>query len=148
MSASSNAVRLVKSSGDVVKAAPKKARKTVRVPKLHAAERKTIGQFIAALAASFLPIASYVLSHFEAKTQPMMWGLVVAALMFSAPTLIEWAERWCKSKYKAIGFTVLLEGVMVLASTTWLGVTGLVILVAINCHAAWALAGKSMNKAK
>lgn len=148
MGASNSAVRLVKSApagAGVAAAAPKRVRKTVRVPKLREAEKRTIGQFIAAIAASFLPVASYVLSHFEAKTQPMMWGLVVAALMFSAPTLVEWAQKWCKSLWKAIGFTCLLEGVMVASSTTWLGAAGLAILVVINCHAAWAMAGKSLK---
>jgi len=148
MGASNSAVRLVKAGavGEGAPAsAPKKVRKTVRVPSLRAAEKRTIGQFIAAVAASFLPVASYVLSHFEAKSQPMMWGLVVAALMFSAPTLVEWAQKWCKSLWKAVGFTVLLEGVMVASSTTWLGAAGLAILVVINCHAAWSMAGKSLK---
>jgi len=148
MGASSSAVRLVKGGSAVDSAAAtvkKPARKIVRVPHLRAAERRTIGQFIAAIAASFLPVASYVLSHFEAKGQPMMWGLVVAALMFSAPTLVEWAQKWCKSLWKAVGFTVLLEGVMVASSTTWLGGAGLAILVVINCHAAWTMAGKSLK---
>ena len=123
----------------------RKRRKTLRVPKLAASEKRTVGQFIAAFAASFMPVASYVLSHFETQGQPMMWALVVAALMFSAPTLIEWAEVWCKNRYKAIGFTVLLEGVMVLSSTSWLALTGLAILVAINCHAAWAQASRYMR---
>ncbi len=145
MAGSSKAVRLVANAGETVKAGPKKVRKTVRVPKLHEAEKRTIGQFIAAVAAAFLPVASYVLSHVEAKSQPLMWGLQVAALMFSAPTLVEWAQKWCKSLWKAIGFTCLLEGVMVASSTTWLGAAGLAILVVINCHAAWTMAGKSLK---
>lgn len=125
----------------IEKARPRPKRKALKVPKLHAAERRTIGQFIAALAAAFLPIASYVISHFEARTVPLMWALVLAALTFSAPTLAEWAQRWCKSQLKAWGFTVLLEGVMVFSTTTWLGYAGLLVLVVINCHAAWNMAG-------
>lgn len=135
--------RVAQATGKTQTAA-RRARKTVSMPKLHAAERRTIGQFIAAVAASFLPIASYVLAHFEAPAMPMMWGLVAAALMFSAPTLAEWAQKWCRSPYKAWGFTILLEGTMVASTTTALGYAGLAVLVVINCHAAWSLAGKSL----
>lgn len=128
------------------KKASSSARKSVRMPKLRQAELRTLGQFIAALAASFLPVASYVLSHYEAKTQPMMWCLVAAALMFSAPTLAEWAKRWCKSQSKAWGFTILLEGVMVFSTSAWLGYAGLLVLIAINCNSAWQLAGKHLKQ--
>ena len=75
-----------------------------------------------------------------------MAALVLFALLFSAPTLIEWAERWCNGKIKAIGFTVLLEGVMVFSTSEYLAITGLVILMAINCNSAWTLAGKSHER--
>lgn len=150
----------VQTSGDVVslkaaraarpravsKPPARKRRATVKVlPSLHKAEMRTIGQFIAALAASFLPIASYVIAHQEVATREYMWVLVGAALLFSAPTLAEWAQRWCSSPYKAWGFCVLLEGTMVFSSTVYLGYAGLAVLVAINCHSAWHLAGKSMR---
>ena len=125
------------------KAAATRRRATVKlVPSLHKAEMRTIGQFIAALAASFLPLASYVIAHHEAKTQPYMWVLVAAALMFSAPTLADWALKWCRSGYKAWGFTCLLEGVMVFSGTDYLGYAGLAILRASNCNSAWQLAGQ------
>jgi hypothetical protein len=107
---------------------------------LTAAHRRTVGQGIAAIAGAFLPVASYVLSHQEVQAQPAKWGLVVAALAFSAPTLATWAQRWCRSPVKAWGFTILLEGVMVFSSTQPLGWAGLGILVAINCHSAFHLA--------
>lgn len=118
------------------------------VPKLNVAEQRTVGQFIAALAAGFLPLASYVIAHHEVADRWWMWGLVIAALAFSAPTLVDWAQRWCKGFWKAVGFTVLLEGVMVFSRSDWLAVTGLAILVIINCHSAWALAGKHMKGTK
>jgi len=129
-----------------VKAAPKTGsgrRATVQlVPKLHKAEMRTIGQFIAAIAASFLPLASYVIAHREAITNQAMWVLVAAALLFSAPTLADWAQKWTRSSTKAWGFTILLEGVMVFSGTEYLGYAGLAILMAINCNSAWQLAGQ------
>ncbi len=128
------------------KASPKTGsgrRATVQlVPKLHKAELRTMGQFIAALAAAFLPLASFVIAHHEATHNQTMWVLVAAALLFSAPTLAEWAQKWCKSSMKAWGFTCLLEGVMVFSGTEYLSYGGLAILMAINCNSAWTLAGK------
>ncbi len=110
--------------------------------KMSAADRRAFSQIIAAVAAGFLPIASFVLAHTEVSANPWKWLLLVAALTFSAPTLVEWAEKWCRGKYKAWGFTILLEGVMVFSSNQWLALSGLLILVAINCNSAWTLAGK------
>jgi hypothetical protein len=73
-----------------------------------------------------------------------MWALVAAGLAFSAPTLAEWAEKWCRGKYKAYGFTALLEGVMIFSVNNYLALAGLAILVAINCNSAWRLAGKKV----
>lgn len=119
---------------------PAAARKIV--PKLSASEQRTVGQGIAAVAAGFLPVASYIIAHHEVTDSPLKWALVLAALLFSAPTLAEWAEKWCKGRWKAWGFTALLEGCMVFSSTEYLGYAGLAILVAINCHSAWSLAGQ------
>jgi hypothetical protein len=121
---------------------------TTKVVSLSKSDVRTLGQFIAAIAAGFLPLASYILAHVEAKHTPGMWVLVAAALMFSAPTLVEWAQKWCKSVYKAAGFTCLLEGVMVFSGTQWLALCGLAILMGINCVAAWGLAGKSAQEKK
>lgn len=107
---------------------------------LTAAEKKTVGQVLAATAAGFLPIASYAIAHHEMNSNRWLGLLVVAALLFSAPTLAQWAQKWCKSPYKAWGFTILLEGVMVFSKLPWLSITALVILGAINCHAAYMAA--------
>ena len=45
-----------------------------------------------AVAAGFLPIASYCMAHMEVADRPLMWALVAAGLAFSAPTLAEWAD--------------------------------------------------------
>jgi hypothetical protein len=129
------------------KAAPKaRALPTASPIKVTAAQKRSIGQMCAAIASGFLPVASYVMAHVEAKTNPLLWVLVAAALMFSAPTLVDWAKKWCGSTYKAVGFTVLLEGVMVFSSTAWLSYTGLAILVAINATNAWGLAARKEQK--
>jgi VIT1/CCC1 family predicted Fe2+/Mn2+ transporter len=108
--------------------------------KVSAAQKRNLNQLFAALAAGFLPIASFVLAHYEVKTDPRLWVLVAAALVFSAPTLAAWAQRWCVHSYKAWGFTGLLEGVMVLSHIQALSFAGLAILVLINASNAWELA--------
>jgi hypothetical protein len=110
--------------------------------RLTKAKQRTIGQLFAAIGASFLPVASYMIAHIEVEQTPYMWILVIAALTFSAPMLIQWAQKWCGHVAKAIGFTVLLEGVMVFSALPELRMGALVILVAINAHAAWSMAQK------
>jgi len=110
--------------------------------KVSAAQKRTLNQSCAALAAGFLPIASFVIAHYESKTDPVLWLLVAAALMFSAPTLATWASKWCGNQYKAWGFTGLLEGVMVFSHLPALSFAGLAILVLINASNAWTLSSQ------
>ena len=126
-------------------AAPKTRKQATAAPiKINAAQKRTIGQIMASIAAGFLPIASFVMAHYESAQTPYLWILVAAALMFSAPTLADWAYKWAGNKYKAWGFTVLLEGVMVASNTEWLSFGGLIILVAINASNAWELAARKV----
>jgi hypothetical protein len=112
--------------------------------KMQAAMRKAgAGRVAAAIAAAFLPIASFVLAHIEAPVNPALWVLVAAALLFSAPTLVQWAAKWCGGMYKAMGFAGLLEGVMVFSHIPQLAYAGLAILVLINGTNAYTLAGKA-----
>jgi hypothetical protein len=127
------------------KVAPKTRKQVTAAPiKINAAQKRTIGQIMASVAAGFLPIASFVMAHYESKTNPLLWVLVAAALMFSAPTLADWANKWSGNKYKAWGFTILLEGVMVASHTEWLSFAGLIILVAINATNAYQLAARKV----
>lgn len=116
--------------------------KRAQVRRLTKAKQRTFGQLFAAIGASFLPMASYAIAHIEVEQTPYMWILVCAALLFSAPMLVQWSQRWCGHMVKAIGFTVLLEGVMVFSALPALRLSGLAILVAINAHAAWTRAQK------
>lgn len=111
-----------------------------------AAKRRTIGQCLAAATAGFLPVAAYVLAHFEVVERPWLWSLVGAALLYSAPTLADWAFRWTASRAKAWGFTVLLEGVMIGAHSPWLSLARLALLVGINGYSGYVLAGAKLKQ--
>jgi hypothetical protein len=58
--------------------------------------------------------------------------LVLGGLVYSAKTVYDWGSLAFKLPIKAVGFVVLLEGVMVTAKTPWLGVVALVYLIVIN----------------
>jgi hypothetical protein len=144
------ALALAQAEQEAQAAAEQKAREEAQAAedaarvKMQAAMRKAgAGRIAAAIAAAFLPIASFVLAHIEAPTNPALWVLVAAALLFSAPTLVQWAAKWCGSMYKAMGFAGLLEGVMVFSHIPALAYAGLAILVMINAVSAWGLAGKA-----
>jgi VIT1/CCC1 family predicted Fe2+/Mn2+ transporter len=140
-------------AGNVEVAAPAKVAKpkakaaarklpTAAPIKVSAAQKRTIGQFVAAIASGFLPIASFVIAHHEAASEPLLWLLVAAALAFSAPSVASWAQKWCGHVVKAWGFTVLLEGVLVFAHHEALSLAGLAMLVMINAANAWTLAAR------
>jgi len=92
-----------------------------------------------------------VTNALEVDARPWMWGFVIASLLYSAPTLADWCgdtcgDTWCKGKVKAWGFVVILEGVMVFSSIAWAGYLCLALLMVINCHSAWLLAGKKASR--
>jgi hypothetical protein len=126
-------------------------KRTRSLPVMKVAHKKSAQQIIAAIAAGFLPVASYVIAHQEApKTQPieilghqfqLLWVLVAAALAYSAPTLVTWSKKWTGHVVKAIGFTVLLECTSVFSHIEWLNLSGLAILILINSTTAFSKAG-------
>lgn len=99
-----------------------------------------LGLLIGAGIGGFVPTASYVIVHAEVITSPWMWGLVFAALLFSATSVYQWAQAAFHSGIKGAGFCALTEGVMVLSHTPWLALSALVLLCGINiCSCACAL---------
>jgi len=103
-------------------------------------EGNRLGLLIGMCIGSFVPLASYVIVHYEVITSPWMWVLVFAALLFSATSVFNWAQAAFHSGIKGAGFCVLTEGVMVLSHTEWLALAALALLVIINvCSCSCAL---------
>lgn len=91
---------------------------------------------------AFVPLASYTLVHVDGRRE--VWALVAGGLVYSALTVYQWAYKAFSYRAKAVGFVVLLEGVMTFTRVEWLGLTGLVILMGLN---AWS-AGVSLQGEK
>ena len=84
-----------------------------------------------------VPIASYFVAHQERGEMPTLqwigqWVLVAGALVFSSKTVVQWGLQVWGDWWKAVGFVVLAEGVMVAVPIEWLSQTMLVGLTVIN----------------
>jgi hypothetical protein len=84
-----------------------------------------------------IPVATYVEAHLDLDTAQPLYAqpatfLVAGGLLFSAKTVFTWCERAFRDGWKAAGFVVLLEGVMITSAVPVLPVVLLGILVAIN----------------
>jgi len=95
---------------------------------------------LGALLGGGVPVATYVLSHREVTADAPLYAqipawLVLGGLLFSALTVTQWGRAAFGSGWKALGFTVLLEGVLTCSATPWLSAGALVYLVAINAAA-------------
>jgi len=61
--------------------------------------------------------------------------IVYAGLLFSALTVLGWSADIFGNRAKALGFTLLLEGIMMASSAAWLTAIALTYLVLINAVA-------------
>jgi hypothetical protein len=105
-----------------------------------AAQRQNrIAAIVGCVLGAFVPLATYRLAHAEATIETVRGqvalALVLAGLAYSATTVYGWARIAFRVLPKAIGFVVLLEGTMTLASTWWLALAALAILTTINALA-------------
>lgn len=88
-----------------------------------------------------IPIESFHVVHHELPlAEGALWwallGLVAGGLVFSAKTVWQWAMMAFGDPWKATGFVVLQEGVLLLSSTSWLAYGALALLVGVNAVAA------------
>jgi hypothetical protein len=86
-----------------------------------------------------VPVGSYQLAHHEITAAPLWtqlsaW-LVLGGLVFSALTVFQWGKIAFVSPIKAVGFCVLLEGILVGSATPWLSFSALIYLCCINAVA-------------
>lgn len=97
-----------------------------------------LAAFIGALLGAVVPLSTFVVLHDELDTANPFdprWLVVAGGLLYSATTVYRWGRLAFASAPKALGFTVLIEGVMTLATDTWLAIAALSYLVAMNAVA-------------
>ena len=102
------------------------------ISQVQKASKSRVASTIGFILGGVVPVGVYWIAHNEASTQPWKWGLVTAGLIYSAKTVFDWARVAFKHPAKALGFVVLLEGIMTSSTTLWLQLVCLTILVGIN----------------
>jgi len=105
---------------------------------LRLARRRPLAALLGATP-GFVPVGVYWVGHHE-LTSWAPWTcpkamIVYAGLLFSVLTVYGWSTEMFGSKIKALGFTVLIEGIMMTAAAGWLNLIALGYLVAINAIA-------------
>ena len=99
-----------------------------------------LGTFIGIAVGGSPPVGSFVICHQELP-EATGWKWCVLALLafggllFSAKTVWQWAAAAFQDKWKATGFVLLMEGIMVWSQTPWLAFYALGMLVFINAVA-------------
>ena len=89
------------------------------------------------LLGGFVPLASYVVAHHEIDPSKPLYlqvatAIVLGGLVYSARTVYEWGKMAFQSPFKATGFVLLTEGIMVTAQSRWLAIAALAYLIVIN----------------
>lgn len=89
------------------------------------------------LLGGFVPLASFMVAHHEVNHTVSLYAqlsayLVLGGLLYSAKTVYDWGKLAFRMPIKAIGFVVLLEGIMVYSHIGWLSIASLFYLVGIN----------------
>jgi hypothetical protein len=101
--------------------------------------RNPLAAWVGCLFGAAVPVATYLVSHYEAsKGMPWLWTIVAGGLFVSAPTVYEWAQAAFQNRPKSLGFVLLLEGTMILSGIQAIALSCLGLLVVINAVGAAA----------
>lgn len=84
------------------------------------------------LLGGYIPVGTFFVVHYEVQRQPSLWILVAGGLLFSAVTVWKWAKSAYQSSAKALGFCIMVEGIMTFSQLMPLAVFALFLLVMIN----------------
>jgi VIT1/CCC1 family predicted Fe2+/Mn2+ transporter len=107
------------------------------------ADKNRLATFAGFLLGGLVPMATFFVAHFEVTglLDPRAL-LVLGGLLFSAKTVYSWSRLAFQNASKALGFVVLVEGVMIFSATAWLSWVCLGYLVVINGIATGCLLSK------
>lgn len=134
--------KTAKKSAPVVEAAPITFGGAYAVPEeetmgvieqIRVAMKNPLAAFAGFILGGFVPVATFSVSHLD-KTlnEYVLWTLVIGGLIYSALTVFGWAKLAFGNALKALGFVVLIEGVMTLSGLPMLSYAALALLVIIN----------------
>lgn len=103
------------------------------IDQIRIAMKNPLAAFAGFILGGFVPVATFSISHLD-KTlnEYVMWALVIGGLIYSALTVFGWAKSAFDNALKAVGFVVLIEGVMTLSGLPMLSYAALGLLVVIN----------------
>lgn len=103
------------------------------IEQIRVALKNPLAAFAGFVLGGFVPVATFSISHLD-KTlnEYVMWALVIGGLIYSALTVFGWAKLAFNNGLKALGFVVLIEGVMTLSGLPMLSYSALALLVLIN----------------
>jgi len=112
---------------------PVRAPGVVRQVRIALAKKQRLAAALGAILGGSIPAATYTLAHHEwSAWLSVLTVLIAGGLAFSAPNAWQWARSAFGCPYKATGFVVLLEGVMIASTIGWLAGCALAVLVLIN----------------
>lgn len=104
---------------------------------------------VGALLGGFVPLATYVTAHAAPLGLTPATLLVLGGLLFSAKTVFQWGRAaFAGDPWKATGFVLLVEGVMIVAPQAWLGQAALGYLIAINAVATGCTLAQPAQRSK
>jgi hypothetical protein len=110
---------------------------------------------VALIFGGFIPFAVWWLSHKQLNIIELRDGsfnsviaipLILGGLAYSATTVVELSTLAFHKRSKAWGFTILLEGVLLGASTTWLSISALLYLILLNAVGTAVSVTRPINK--
>jgi hypothetical protein len=119
------------------KATPRKVGVVAQIQQAFS-RKSALGTTLGLILGGFVPVGSFVLCHNELPHVQGDWAwrvlavLIVGGLVFSAKTVWQWSAAAFQDRWKATGFVLLVEGIMVWAHTPWLSYAALGLLVGIN----------------
>jgi hypothetical protein len=112
------------------------------------ATNNPVALLLGCLLGGFIPLATYVVAH-QTVQNWVTYCLIAGGLIYSAKTVWQWGRVAFDCPYKATGFVLLTEGVMVTSAVQWLSIAALAYLIAINAGATGCqLALKDLEKPK
>lgn len=112
------------------------------------APKNRLATFAGFLLGGLVPMATFAVAHYEVSgffSDPRAL-LVLGGLLFSAKTVYAWGTLAFQNAAKALGFVVLVEGVMVFSATPWLAFVCLAYLITINGIATGCLLSRGVYK--